>query len=102
MCLSRIAETFGSSSEKLDMLCAHGLIPQVARLISVSSSSSASLVPQASLRSSTYTVRSRLGDGGDCDGEGVRVRVVVVMMMMMMVMMWRGGLIAEVWVFLIG
>lgn len=57
VCLSRIAETFGSSSEKLDMLCAHGLIPQAARLISVSNPS-ASLVPQASLSSSTYTVRS--------------------------------------------
>jgi hypothetical protein len=68
VCLSRIAETFGSSSEKLDMLCAHGLIPQVARLISVSNSS-ASLVPQASLSSSTYTVRSLWG-GGDGDGVG--------------------------------
>ncbi|KAG0597138.1 hypothetical protein M758_UG314500 [Ceratodon purpureus] len=54
LCLSRMAETFGSSSEKLDMLCAPGLIPQVARLISVSNSS-VSLVPQASLSSSTYT-----------------------------------------------
>lgn len=55
VCLSRIAETFGSSSEKLDMLCSHGLIPQVARLISVTNSST-SLIPQASLSTSTYTV----------------------------------------------
>ncbi|KAG0572814.1 hypothetical protein KC19_VG127600 [Ceratodon purpureus] len=59
VCLSRIAESFGSSSEKLDMLCAHGLIPLVARLISVSNSS-VSLIPQASLSSSTYTGLIRL------------------------------------------
>lgn len=59
VCLSRIAETFGNSAEKIDMLCSHGLIPQVARLISVSNSS-VSLVPQASLSNSTYTVRRRV------------------------------------------
>lgn len=55
MCLTRIAEAFGNSSEKLDLLCSHGLIPQAARLISVSNSTG-NLVPQTSLSTSTYTV----------------------------------------------
>ncbi|KAL3701580.1 hypothetical protein R1sor_019602 [Riccia sorocarpa] len=59
VCLTRIAESFASSPEKLDTLCSHGLIPQAARLISVSNSSG-SLVPQASLSTSTYTGLIRL------------------------------------------
>lgn len=58
VCLTRIAEAFATSAEKLDALCSHGLIAQTARLISVGNSSG-SLIPQASLSSSTYTV-SRL------------------------------------------
>ena len=57
--LTRIADSFASSPEKLDMLCSHGLIPQAARLISVSSSSGG-LVPQTSLSNSTYTVCKHL------------------------------------------
>ncbi len=48
MCLMRIAEASATSSEKLDVLCSHGLIPQAARLISVSNTAG-SLVPQTSL-----------------------------------------------------
>ncbi|BBM99900.1 E3 ubiquitin-protein ligase TRIP12 [Marchantia polymorpha subsp. ruderalis] len=59
VCLTRIAESFASSSEKLDTLCSHGLIPQAARLISVGNSSG-SLVPQTSLSTSTYTGLIRL------------------------------------------
>ncbi|KAL2649350.1 hypothetical protein R1flu_017478 [Riccia fluitans] len=59
ICLTRIAESFASSSDKLDTLCSHGLVPQAARLISVSNSSG-SLVPQASLSTSTYTGLIRL------------------------------------------
>ncbi len=55
MCLMRIAEASATSSEKLDVLCSHGLIPQAARLISVSNTAG-SLVPQTSLSTSTYTV----------------------------------------------
>lgn len=67
VCLSRIAEAFGASSEKVDMLCSHGLIPQVARLISVGNSSMG-LVPQASLSTSTYTVCERgRGEGVTSD-----------------------------------
>jgi hypothetical protein len=55
VCLMRIAEASATSSEKLDVLCSHGLIPQAARLISVSNTAG-SLVPQTSLSTSTYTV----------------------------------------------
>jgi E3 ubiquitin-protein ligase TRIP12 len=59
VCLMRIAEASATSSEKLDVLCSHGLIPQAARLISVSNTAG-SLVPQTSLSTSTYTVLIRL------------------------------------------
>ena len=55
ICLTRIAESFALSSEKLDTLCSHGLISQAVRLISVSASSGGS-VSQTSLSNSTYTV----------------------------------------------
>jgi len=51
VCLTRIVESFASSSEKLDELCNHGLVTQAARLISVGASGSG----QASLSTSTYT-----------------------------------------------
>eukprot|EP00245_Coleochaete_scutata_P015662 TRINITY_DN706_c0_g1_i1.p1 TRINITY_DN706_c0_g1~~TRINITY_DN706_c0_g1_i1.p1 ORF type:complete len:1941 (-),score=419.45 TRINITY_DN706_c0_g1_i1:667-6414(-) len=56
VCLSRLAEAFASSSEKLDMLCAHGLISHAVRLISVTGASG----PQTTLSSSTYTGLVRL------------------------------------------
>lgn len=52
VCLTRIAEAFASSPEKLDELCKHGLVAQAAGLISLSNSGG-----QASLSTSTYTVR---------------------------------------------
>lgn len=52
VCLTRIAEAFASSSEKLDALCNHGLVAQAASLISISNSGGG----QASLSTSTYTV----------------------------------------------
>lgn len=52
VCLTRIAEAFASSPEKLDDLCNHGLVAQAAGLISISNSGGA----QASLSTSTYTV----------------------------------------------
>lgn len=55
VCLTRIAEASATSSEKLDMLCSYGLIPQATRLIS-GSNVPGSLVPQTTLSSSTYTV----------------------------------------------
>jgi E3 ubiquitin-protein ligase TRIP12 len=59
VCLTRIAEASATSSQKLDVLCSHGLIPQATRLIS-GSNVPGSLVPQTTLSSSTYTVLIRL------------------------------------------
>jgi E3 ubiquitin-protein ligase TRIP12 len=56
VCLTRIAEAFASSPEKLDKLCNHGLVTQAASLISTSSSGGG----QASLSSPTYTGLIRL------------------------------------------
>ncbi|XP_010265985.1 PREDICTED: E3 ubiquitin-protein ligase UPL3-like [Nelumbo nucifera] len=56
VCLTRIAEAFASSPEKLDELCNHGLVAQAASLISVSNSGGG----QASLSRSTYTGLIRL------------------------------------------
>ncbi|XP_064977058.1 E3 ubiquitin-protein ligase UPL3-like isoform X1 [Musa acuminata AAA Group] len=55
VCLTRIAEAFASSPEKLDELCKHGLVAQAAGLISLSNSGG-----QASLSTSTYTGLIRL------------------------------------------
>ncbi|KAJ1270393.1 hypothetical protein BS78_06G049000 [Paspalum vaginatum] len=55
ICLTRIAEAFSSSPEKLDELCSHGLVAQAADLVSVSNSTG-----QASLSTSTYTGVIRL------------------------------------------
>ncbi|CAI9104744.1 OLC1v1003485C2 [Oldenlandia corymbosa var. corymbosa] len=54
ICLTRIAEAFASSPDKLDELCNHGLVTQAASLISTSNSG------QASLSTSTYTGLIRL------------------------------------------
>ncbi|KAJ7978615.1 E3 ubiquitin-protein ligase UPL3-like [Quillaja saponaria] len=51
VCLTRIAEAFASSPDKLDELCNHGLVTQAAALISTSSSGGG----QASLSTPTYT-----------------------------------------------
>ncbi|CAA3011063.1 E3 ubiquitin- ligase UPL3 [Olea europaea subsp. europaea] len=56
ICLTRIAEAFGSSPEKLDELCNNGLVTQAAALISTSNSGGG----QASLSTSTYTGLIRL------------------------------------------
>ncbi|CAK9144917.1 unnamed protein product [Ilex paraguariensis] len=56
ICLTRIAEAFASSPEKLDELCNHGLVTQAASLISASSSGGV----QASLSTATYTGLIRL------------------------------------------
>ncbi|KAK4437635.1 E3 ubiquitin-protein ligase UPL3 [Sesamum alatum] len=56
ICLTRIAEAFASSPEKLDELCNHGLVTQAAALISSSNSGGG----QASLSTSTYTGLIRL------------------------------------------
>ncbi|KAL5055633.1 hypothetical protein RYX36_036315 [Vicia faba] len=56
VCLTRIAEAFASSSDKLDELCNHGLVTQAASLISNSSSGGG----QASLSTPTYTGLIRL------------------------------------------
>ncbi|KAL0422906.1 UNVERIFIED_CONTAM: E3 ubiquitin-protein ligase UPL3 [Sesamum latifolium] len=56
ICLTRIAEAFASSPEKLDDLCNHGLVTQAAALISSSNSGGG----QASLSTSTYTGLIRL------------------------------------------
>ncbi|KAE9593379.1 putative aminoacyltransferase, E1 ubiquitin-activating enzyme [Lupinus albus] len=56
VCLTRIAEAFASSPDKLDELCNHGLVTQAASLISTSSSGGG----QASLSTSTYTGLIRL------------------------------------------
>lgn len=52
VCLTRIAEAFASSPDKLDELCNHGLVDQAASLISTSNSGGG----QASLSTPTYTV----------------------------------------------
>ena len=54
VCLTRIAEAFASSPDKLDELCNHGLVTQAASLISTSSTGGG----QSSLSSATYTVSS--------------------------------------------
>lgn len=54
VCLTRIAESFASSPERLDALCNHGLISQAAALISISNTG------QTSLASSTYAGLVRL------------------------------------------
>ncbi|XP_020214843.1 E3 ubiquitin-protein ligase UPL3 [Cajanus cajan] len=56
VCLTRIAEAFASSPDKLDELCNHGLVTQAASLISNSSSGGG----QASLSTPTYTGLIRL------------------------------------------
>ncbi|KAL3514996.1 hypothetical protein ACH5RR_021898 [Cinchona calisaya] len=56
ICLTRIAEAFASSPEKLDELCNHGLVTQAASLISTSNSGGG----LASLSPSTYTGLIRL------------------------------------------
>ncbi|KAL5097471.1 hypothetical protein RYX36_001798 [Vicia faba] len=56
VCLTRIAEAFASSSDKLDELCNHGLVTQAASLISNNSSGGG----QASLSTPTYTGLIRL------------------------------------------
>ncbi|XP_077246615.1 E3 ubiquitin-protein ligase UPL3-like [Tasmannia lanceolata] len=56
VCLTRIAEAFASSPEKLDELCNHGLVAQAASLISISNSGGG----QASLSTPTYTGLIRL------------------------------------------
>ncbi|KAK6120885.1 hypothetical protein DH2020_045371 [Rehmannia glutinosa] len=56
ICLTRIAEAFASSPEKLDELCNHGLVAQAASLISSSNSGGG----QASLTTPTYTGLIRL------------------------------------------
>ncbi|KAA8546106.1 hypothetical protein F0562_020443 [Nyssa sinensis] len=56
VCLTRIAEAFTSSSDKLDELCNHGLVAQAASLISTSNSGGG----QASLSMPTYTGLIRL------------------------------------------
>lgn len=52
VCLTRIAESFASSPDKLDELCNHGLVAQSASLISTSNSGGG----QSSLSTPTYTV----------------------------------------------
>ncbi|KAG5247931.1 E3 ubiquitin-protein ligase [Salix suchowensis] len=56
VCLTRIAEAFASSPDKLDELCNHGLVAQAASLISTSSSGGG----QPSLNAPTYTGIIRL------------------------------------------
>ncbi|GAV62900.1 HECT domain-containing protein [Cephalotus follicularis] len=56
VCLTRIAEAFASSPDKLDELCDHGLVTQAASLISTSNSGGG----QASLSTPTYTGLIRL------------------------------------------
>ncbi|RVW38621.1 E3 ubiquitin-protein ligase UPL3 [Vitis vinifera] len=56
VCLTRIAEAFASSPDKLDELCNHGLVDQAASLISTSNSGGG----QASLSTPTYTGLIRL------------------------------------------
>ncbi|PPD92712.1 hypothetical protein GOBAR_DD10344 [Gossypium barbadense] len=56
VCLTRIADAFASSPDKLDELCNHGLVTQAASLISTSNSGGG----QASLSTPTYTGLIRL------------------------------------------
>ncbi|GMY05450.1 E3 ubiquitin-protein ligase UPL3 [Fagus crenata] len=56
ICLTRIAEAFASSPDKLDELCNHGLVTQAASLISTSNAGGG----QASLSAPTYTGLIRL------------------------------------------
>ncbi|XP_023512904.1 E3 ubiquitin-protein ligase UPL3-like [Cucurbita pepo subsp. pepo] len=56
VCLTRIAEAFASSPDKLDELCNHGLVTQAASLISTSSTGGG----QSTLSSATYTGLIRL------------------------------------------
>ncbi|KAJ6692881.1 HECT E3 UBIQUITIN LIGASE-RELATED [Salix purpurea] len=56
VCLTRIAEAFASSPDKLDELCNHGLVAQAASLISTSSSGGG----QPSVSTPTYTGLIRL------------------------------------------
>ncbi|KAK8567964.1 hypothetical protein V6N13_105907 [Hibiscus sabdariffa] len=56
VCLTRIADAFASSPDKLDELCNHGLVTQAASLISTSTSGGG----QASLSTPTYTGLIRL------------------------------------------
>ncbi|GLU02737.1 hypothetical protein SLE2022_199760 [Rubroshorea leprosula] len=56
VCLTRIAEAFASSPDKLDELCNHGLVAQAATLISTSNAGGG----QASLSTPTYTGLIRL------------------------------------------
>ncbi|KAB2051161.1 hypothetical protein ES319_A12G037600v1 [Gossypium barbadense] len=56
VCLTRIAEAFASSPDKLDELCNYGLVTQAASLISISNSGGG----QASLSTPTYTGLIRL------------------------------------------
>ncbi|KAL6210116.1 hypothetical protein ACLB2K_021054 [Fragaria x ananassa] len=56
VCLTRIAESFASSPDKLDELCNHGLVAQSASLISTSNSGGG----QSSLSTPTYTGLIRL------------------------------------------
>ncbi|PQQ14409.1 E3 ubiquitin-protein ligase UPL3 [Prunus yedoensis var. nudiflora] len=56
VCLTRIAEAFASSPDKLDELCNHGLVTQSASLISTSNSGGG----QSSLSTPTYTGLIRL------------------------------------------
>lgn len=52
VCLTRIAEAFASSPDKLDELCNHGLVTQAATLVSTSNSGGG----LSSLSTPTYTV----------------------------------------------
>ncbi|GLT86086.1 hypothetical protein SLE2022_042490 [Rubroshorea leprosula] len=56
VCLTRIAEAFASSPDKLDELCNHGLVTQAASLVSISNPGGG----QASLSTPTYTGLIRL------------------------------------------
>ncbi|PRQ22592.1 putative aminoacyltransferase, E1 ubiquitin-activating enzyme [Rosa chinensis] len=56
VCLTRIAESFASSPDKLDELCNHGLVAQPASLISTSNSGGG----HSSLSTPTYTGLIRL------------------------------------------
>lgn len=55
VCLIRVAESFATSWEKLDILCMHGLIPETVRLLSADHTGE-DMAPQTSLSSSTYMV----------------------------------------------
>eukprot|EP00250_Pteridium_aquilinum_P010869 c19685_g1_i1 orf=681-4355(+) len=59
VCLIRVAESFATSWEKLDILCMHGLIPETLRLLSADHTGG-DTAPQTSLSSSTYTGLVRL------------------------------------------